>query len=137
MFRTHRTLLLTIVTAAVLTACGAPSSPGTGERTVDEPEARALAESAFDALNRGDYEAYSANWSADMKAAIGPDAFASFRSNVMADLGRYVSIEGIETASVQPGTYRYIFTVAFERGTAQLAFGFREGSDLIQGVFAL
>lgn len=127
-------LALALLAACAPTPGGDPSDPN---RTVDEAEAIELARSAFDALNDGDYAKYSAHWSNEMKAAIEEETFLAFRQDVLATVGPFVSIKEVTTTSVEPGTYRYVFTVAFERGEAQLAFGFKEGSDLIQGVFVL
>ncbi len=137
----NNSLATAIVSLAVVTlvACASAvgSDPGSGNRTVDEARATELAQRALEALNAGDYAGWSEHWSDDMKAAVKEENFLAFREQVMTNLGPFVAIEGVETTSVEPGTYRYIFTLTFERGDTKLAFGFVEGSDLIHGVFVV
>lgn len=125
------------VVVVAIAACGPAAGSDPGLRTVDQERATEMAQDALQALNDGDYAGYSEHWSDEMKAAIKEADFLAFRDQVMANLGEYVSIEDVELTSVAEGTYRYVFTVAFERGEADLAFGFHEGSNQVQGVFAL
>lgn len=136
----HTTLVrLSIAAVAVVavTACSPASGSDPDNRTVDQERATEMAQSALEALNEGDYARYSEHWSDEMKAAINEESFLAFRDQVLTNLGPFVAIEGVETTSVQPGTYRYVFTLAFERDEAKLAFGFVEGSDLIHGLFVV
>lgn len=97
-----------------------------------------MAERAFDALNDGDYQGWSADWSDAMKSAIGEDAFQSFRKQLMAQYGRFVSVQSVEQRpGEQEGFIRYAFELEFERGTVPFAFGFREDGEQIEGAFLL
>jgi hypothetical protein len=124
------------LTVAAIAACSVSAAPTASViPSVDEARARQIAENALDALNRGDFTTYSRDWSPTMKAAIGEKNFQAFREQIVASLGRYVSIESVALSSTKPGTYRYTFTLRFERGTGKLAFGFVDGGTLVEGVF--
>ena len=117
-------------------ACSPTSAAPTGAPLVSEARATEIATNALEALNAGDYAGYSRDWSETMKAAIKEQDFLRFRDAVLANVGHYVSIESVARSSVKPGTYRYTFTVRFERGSSTLAFGFRDGGTKVEGVFA-
>jgi hypothetical protein len=126
-------LLLTLI---ILAGCApAQGSPLPSGVLVTEADAIEMAGSALTALNDGDYDGWSEHWSDAMKSAIGEDAFLGFRDQVLATNGAYRSIADVTLSSVEPGTYRYTFTVAFERGEAEIAFAFVDGGHLIEGVF--
>ncbi len=123
-----------IVALAVLVA-GCSAGAALVESPVTEAEAVAMAENALLAFNADDYTAWSRDWSATMKAAIGEDAFHGFRDEFHAMLGDYQAIVDAEGGQgANSGTYRWTFDVDFEQGPYQLVLGFKEGSPLIEGV---
>jgi hypothetical protein len=133
MRRRLRLLAVAVVAAVVFVACGQsapdPTSPVTEEQAV------AMAANALEAFNRGDYAAWSKDWSEAMKTAIDEDAFLDFRQEYRAALGDYVSIEDVDGApGSSAGVYRWTFDVAFEKADYRMWFGFVEGSPLIEGV---
>lgn len=126
--------VLALVSAAVLIgACGGTST--TVESPVSEAQAMEMAERALDGFNRGDYAAWSQDWSETMKNAIDEAAFLAFRDPTYAELGNYRAISSaIGSQGADPGTYRWTFDIEFEQGNYQMWFGFKEGSPLIEGV---
>lgn len=129
-------LAAAILVAFAIAACSSPAgaAPGSITPTVSEAEATEMATNAFEALNDGDYAAWSRDWSASMKAAIKESDFLAFRQSVLDQLGAYEAIEKVELTSVKPGTYRYVFTLSFENGTGVIGLGFADGSDEVVGV---
>lgn len=116
---------------AVLAAC---SSPATAS-PVSETAAREMAEHMLAAYNAGDYDAWSRDWSQQMKDAIGAEAFASFRDQTMQVAGPFEAIESVESRpGNNPGVWRWEFTAQFETGTYVFMIAFNEGSPLIEGV---
>jgi hypothetical protein len=120
--------------ALALAACSAGAATP-APTDVDEKRATEIATSAMAAFNAGDYAGWSRDWSAEMKAAINEQAFLRFREQAMGGLGAYQSIEKAERVVKQEGTYRWVFTMKFEKGTATIGFGFKEGGVQVTGVF--
>lgn len=119
--------------AILLAACGGNSAPVASPIT--EAEAVEMAENALEAFNRGDYAAWSRDWSQTMKSVIDEKAFLSFREDYHDTLGDYVAITGVAGAQGKAsGTYRWTYDIAFERGEYRMWFGFKSGSPLIEGV---
>ncbi|HEX7173018.1 MAG TPA: DUF3887 domain-containing protein [Candidatus Limnocylindria bacterium] len=122
------TALVVVITIA---ACSSPatSSP------VSEREARVMAEEMLMAYNDGDYGAWSAAWSTQMKDAIDDAAFAAFREQTMAVAGAYQAIESVESRpGNNAGVWRWEFIARFENGRYVFMIAFNEGSPLIEGV---
>lgn len=116
---------------AVLSACSSP----TAASPVSESAARGMAEHMLAAYNAGDYEAWSRDWSQQMKDGIGEEAFASFRDQAMQIAGSFEAIESVESRpGDNPGVWRWEFTARFENGTYVFMIAFNEGSPLIEGV---
>lgn len=118
-----------------LLAAACSGTPADGPETIDDARATEIALGAFEAFNAGDYEGWSRHWSGTMKGAIPEDAFLSWRSDAMGQLGRYLSLGTPQRSSRQEGTYRWSFPVTFERGTASIGFAFVAGRDEVEGVF--
>jgi hypothetical protein len=129
-----KALALTALVVA-LAACGSTAAQPPATPAVDETTAIAMAERALAGLNAGNYAAWSGDWSATMKSAIKEGDFLAFRDTVLGSLGPYVSVERAELGSKAPGTYRWTFAVAFERGKGTIAFGFADGGSKVEGVF--
>ena len=137
----NRQLRLIVLTALAVLAIGAYSAFSTtsaaapSDRAVDEAQATEIATNALNAFNAGDYAGWTRDWSGTMKSAIKESDFLGFRDQLMAAKGRFVAIESVDVASNKPGTYRYTFTVAFEKGSARLGFSFAGDSPSVEGVF--
>jgi hypothetical protein len=127
-------LAVALFIAVMSVACGQSTSDITSP--VTEEQVVAMAENALEAFNRGDYAAWSKDWSDTMKSAIDESAFLTFREQYRAVLGDFVSIEETTGAPGESsGTYRWTFDIVFERADYRMRFGFAEGSPLIEGVF--
>ncbi|HET7726193.1 MAG TPA: DUF3887 domain-containing protein [Candidatus Limnocylindrales bacterium] len=124
-----------LVAALTVAACSSGSVPAPMvQADVDEARATEIATNALDALNRGDYAAWSRDWNDAMKAAIKEADFQAFRASVLEGLGRYVEIKGADYGSYSPGTYRWTFTIAFEKGEGKLGFAFNAGDPRVGGL---
>jgi hypothetical protein len=132
-----RGLLVVALLLGTLAACStAPTAsvPPPANPAVDEAEATEMARSALEGYNAGDYARWTRDWSPAMKAAIPEAAWRDGLDEAYATLGRYVSIDGVELVSFEPGTYGYTFTVTFERKVATVRFAFVGDSPLVDGV---
>ena len=132
------TLFVLLIVAVFVTACGASSSDvpqGEAVSVLTQEEATAMIDSALQALNTGDYAAWSRDWDDDMKAMISEKAFQDYRSQVLAAYGQYVSLESVEIQpGVNKGYVRWVAIANFEKGKIKFAFGFPNDSRLIKGV---
>ena len=79
-----------------------PNRP-TIDPVVDAAAATTMATRALTGFNEGDYAAWSADWSDTMKAAIDEPAFLAAREQLMATLGKYVSLSDPQLGSYVPG----------------------------------
>jgi hypothetical protein len=132
------TTLFVLLTAALLaTACGAPAEPqGEAVSVLSKHEATAIIENALQAINTGDYAAWSRDWDSNMKAAIKDKDFQSYRDQVVTQYGQYLSLESVEIQpGLQKGNVRWIAIADFEKGKIKFTFGFPNDSRLIKGVF--
>jgi hypothetical protein len=113
-----------------------PASGGTLTSAVSEDEARAMAEEILTALNEGDYAAWSANWSQELKDAINEEAFLAFRDEALAQRGDFQDITDVtlEEGS-EEGFVRWVLTAEHEDGPATLALGFETDGREITGIF--
>jgi len=132
--RSMRKLALVLMASLVIIACSGARADGPG--AVDEARATEIAAQALEAFNAGDYDGWSRDWSEAMKEAIDADAFTAWRAAAMEQLGRYVSLGAATRTSRSPGTYRWTFTVRFEKGEAPFGFAFAGEGQQVEGVFA-
>lgn len=131
------TLFVLLIVALLASACGSADSASQGEAVsvLTQEEATEMIDSALQALNTGDYAAWSRDWDDAMKAAIPDSAFQEYRNQVVAAYGQYVSLESVE---IQPGkTKGYVRWVAianFEKGKICFTFGFESDGRQITAV---
>jgi hypothetical protein len=129
-------LFALLIAALVASACGSASAE-TGEVTsvFTEAEATSIAENALNALNSGDYAAWSRDWDDSMKSAINEDAFQQYREQVLSQIGQYQSILSVEmTPSKQAGSVRWVFTCQFEKARVRFIMAFPEDGKLANTV---
>ena len=132
------TLFILLIAAVLASACASASTAPQGEAVsvLSQEEASALIDSALEALNTGDYAAWSRDWADDMKAAIQDKDFQSYRDQVVAQSGQYVAIESIE---IQPGInadrVRWVAVADFEKGKIKYMFSFLPDGKQVKGVF--
>lgn len=123
-------MMLALAIAVAACATSAVNSP------VTEAEARRMAESMLAAYNDGDYARWSADWSQQMKDAIGEEAFSSFRDQAMTIAGRFEQINGVEMrpSETRADAVRWEFATEFDNGAFTFLIAFHQGSKLIEGV---
>ena len=132
------TLFVLFIVAVIATACGAGNKAPQGKAVsvLSKEEATTMIDSALQALNTGDYATWSRDWDNDMKAAIKDKDFQSYRDQVVAQYGQYVSLESVEIQpGLQKGNVRWIAIADFEKGKIKYSFGFPNDSRLIKGIF--
>jgi hypothetical protein len=138
--RTKRIALFVLsVVVGIAAACGSPSAgvpQGKAESVLTQEEATTMIDRALQALNTGDYAAWSRDWDEDMKAAIRDKDFQSYRDQVVAQYGQYVSLESVEIQpGLQKGNVRWVAIAGFQKGRIKFSFGFANEGRLIQGIF--
>jgi hypothetical protein len=121
--------------AGVLAGCG-PQAPAGPASKLTEAEAAAMLDSALQALNTGDYAAWTRDWSDDMKAAIKEADFLAYRDEVLAAYGAY---EGMASLELLPGAngpqfVRWSAVADFEQGQIRFNFGFQRDGNQIVGL---
>jgi hypothetical protein len=132
-------LFVLLVIVLISAACGPASAnapQGKAESVLTEEEASRLIEGALQALNTGDYAAWSQDWADDMKAAIKDADFQSYRQQVISQYGQYVALESIE---IQPGInadrVRWVAIADFEKGKIKYTFSFLPDGRQVKGIF--
>jgi hypothetical protein len=132
-------LFVLLIVAAITAACG--SAPADfprdkAESVLSQEEASSLIDSALQALNTGDYAAWSRDWADDMKAAIKDKDFQSYRDQVVTEYGQYLALESVE---MQPGSQadrvRWVVVAGFEKGKIRYAFSFLPDGKQVKGIF--
>ena len=133
------TLFALLIATMIAAACGsAPADvpQGKAQSVLSQEEASTLIDRALQALNTGDYAAWSRDWADDMKAAIKDKDFQSYRDQVVAQYGQYVALESIE---IQPGTnvdrVRWVVVADFEKGKIKYTFSFLPDGKQVKGIF--
>lgn len=128
-------ILVTGILATALVACTTPAAPAGGSTPpVDEAGATAIAQNALDGYNSGEYEVWARDWSDTMRSVIRDADFQAARSQLMANTGRFLAIEGVAYQETKPGIHRYTFTVAFEKMTTPFWISFIGDSPKVEGV---
>lgn len=133
------TLFVLLVVAIIITACSSASADepqGKAESVLSQEEASALIDNALQALNTGDYAAWSQDWADDMKSAIKDSDFQDYRNQVVTQYGQYIALESIE---IQPGInadrIRWVVIADFEKGKIKYTFSFLPDGKQVKGIF--
>lgn len=131
------TLFVLFVLSILAAACGTRNAAPRGEAVsaLSQQEASAMIENALQAINTGDYGAWSHDWDDAMKAAIPDSAFQDYRSMVLSQYGKYTSLESVEIQpGMQKGNVRWVAVADFEKGKIKFTFGFAQEGRQIKGV---
>lgn len=130
------TLFVLLIVALLVAACGgAPASDGEVTSVLTEAEATAIAENALNALNTGDYAAWSRDWDNDLKGAINEEAFLQFREQALGQVGQFQSILSAEMApSTRADSVRWVFTCQFENAKVRFIMAFPKDGRLANTV---
>jgi hypothetical protein len=78
--------------------------------------ANATVDRMLDAVNAGDYAAFTQNFSAPMKSAVDQGRFNAIVANMTETKGKYVSRAPVPTAATQQGYNIFIYDCQFENG---------------------
>lgn len=128
-------LALSLITTA---ACTAESAVDETDPTsvVSEAEAREMMTTALEGFNAEDYQAWSRDWSAEMKSAITKEVFRDFLANTKPTTGAYVAIEDLELIPGEVSGYvRWQASVRFEESDIRFGFGMKPSERTVYGVF--
>lgn len=129
-------LFISLILAVLASACGsARADDGKVTSVLTEAEATAIAENALNALNSGDYAAWSRDWDDSMKSAINEEAFLQYREQVLAQTGQFQSIISVEmTPSKRADSVRWVFTCQFENAKVRFIMAFPQDGKLANTV---
>lgn len=132
-------VILLFAVAACNSPAGGGGAPSNAEQTVtsmlSQEQALEMGENALQAINSGDYAAWSRDWSDTMKKAINEKTFQTFRDATLRDYGRYQSIAEVRLAPGRTsGTTRWEFITHFEKGDLLFYLAFYENSVEVDGV---
>lgn len=130
------TVFVLLIVAVIASACGsAPAQADEVTSAFTEAEATAVGENALNALNSGDYAAWSRDWDETMKAAVNEDAFLQYREQTLAQVGQFESILAVEmNPSRQAGSVRWVFTCQFEKARVRFIMAFPQDGRLANTV---
>lgn len=132
------TLFVLWIVAVLASACGNASSVPQGKAVsvLTQEEASTMIDSALQAINSGDYAAWSQDWADDMKAAIPDPDFQEYRKQVIAQYGQYIALESIK---IEPGQnvdrVRWVVVANFEKGKIKYSFSFLPDGRQVKGIF--
>lgn len=131
------TVFVLLIVAVLVSACGTSNaSQGEPVSILSQKEATEILENAMQGFQRGDYAAWSRDWSYAMKNAIREDAFLDFREQVTAQYGQFVSIRSIEIRpGAKAGYVRWVATCDFEKAQIMMNFSFLNDGVEVDGVF--
>ena len=135
--KTKFTILFVLLFLTVLaSACGStPTGTGKVTSVFTEAEATTVADNALNALNTGDYAAWSRDWDTSLKSAITEEAFLDYRDQALAKVGQYQSIISVEmTPSKNAGVVRWVFTCQFEKAKVRFIMAFPQDGKLANTV---
>lgn len=129
-------LFALLIIAVLASACGsAPADDSKVTSVLTEAEATTIAENALNALNSGDYAAWSRDWDDSMKSAIDEKAFLQYREQALAQAGRFQSILSVEMGpSKQADSVRWVFTCQFENAKVRFIMAFPKDGKLANTV---
>jgi hypothetical protein len=131
----HRTTLILILlaslTLAALVACGPQATA-----TVSEAHVTALAEEKMQALNNGDYAAFTADFSEVLAGAIPETNFQDLRETILGASGRFESVTGLRLTNARTSGYvNYIVTCQFEEEEVLLTLVYAVDGEQVEGIF--
>jgi hypothetical protein len=131
----HRTTLILILlashTLAALIACGPQATAAVSEAYVTT-----LAEEKMQALNNGDYAAFTADFSEVLAGAIPETNFQDLRETILGASGRFESVTGLRLTNARTSGYvNYIVTCQFEEEEVLLTLVYAVDGEQVEGIF--
>ncbi len=133
-------LPMAVLAAVAVSGCAVINTPTQATEAVKNEVlsyANPIADRMLAAINSGNYAAFSADFSQDVRNKINMDAFVSLVSSLRASIGRYVSrdsgAEVMEVGEYYSVTYTTQFT---DDSPVSFMLSFKKGgSRLVEGVF--
>lgn len=126
--------VLLVFGLTLLAGCALNAPAGTA--SISEQEAREIAEGALAALNAGDYEAFSANFSEVMREAMDEDSFRQLRDTLQETSGTYLSLSGPKLVKAStPNAVGYVYECEFEKEEVVMTHYYFVGGHQVEGFF--
>ena len=97
-------------------------------------EINSISEEILQAINSGDYPAFSAHFSPIMKEALNESSFQNTRELILDSSGQYVSNPNPRITS-DSGYVIFVYDSQFEKEIVQMRITFLEGSDVVEGLW--
>jgi hypothetical protein len=119
--RHDRYIIIAALVAVILVSMGCVSAGKPSQQAMDA--ANVTADRMLNAINAGDYEGFTQNFSSTMRSAVGENRFNEIKSNMTDAYGKYVSRAPIPTTTTVQGYNVFLYDCQFEKSkvTVQLA----------------
>ncbi len=130
---------LAVLAALVVSGCAVTNTPMQATEAVRNEVlsySNPIADRMLTAINSGDYAAFSADFSQDVRNTINIDEFGSLASSLRASIGRYVSRDSGADVMEVGEYYRVTYTTQFtDDSPVSFVLSFKKGgSHLVEGV---
>ncbi len=109
----NRYILIAALATVIVLSAGCISAGVPPQPAIDA--ANVTVDRMLNAVNDGDYAAFTQNFSAPMKSAVGQDRFNLIKNNMTELYGKYVSRAPAPAASIYQGYDRFIYDCQFEK----------------------
>jgi hypothetical protein len=130
------TLGIALISLLMVTGCNGGTVGPTVSLKVTGDQAGQIARNALEAYNSGDYSAWSRDWSANMKGAIGEREFLAVRERLIDRYGRCASISNaMLEPSPRSGYVRWAFTAECQSGQLRFIFAFPGDGNRAESVY--
>ena len=126
-----RLVVLLLVLSLFVVGCGPQGTAALSQEAIQN-----LAQEKMEAINSGDYEAFTAGVSDVLQRAIPEEDFLSLRETILETSGQFEAITGSRIADARTQGYvSYIFTCQFEEENVQLTMVYAIDGDQVEGLF--
>ena len=126
-----RLVVLLLVLSLFVVGCGPQETAALSQEAIQN-----LAQEKMEAINSGDYEAFTAGVSDVLQRAIPEEDFLSLRETILETSGQFEAITGSRIADARTQGYvSYIFTCQFEEENVQLTMVYAIDGDQVEGLF--
>ncbi len=109
----NRFILTAALAAIIMLSTGCVSGGMPSPAAMDA--ANVTVDRMLNAVDGGDYPAFTQNFSSQMKSAVTRDRFNLIKTNMTELYGKYVSRAPVPSASVYQGYDRFIYDCQFEK----------------------
>jgi len=124
-------LIVTIVTTLFLASCQPPKPAALSNDQVVQ-----VVENTLKAINAGDYQSFTQDFSAEMKNAFTEEQFTSLADMLQNASGNYVSCADSEPALSNNQDYAvYRLTCTYEKEGVIVTVTFKVDGDKVEGLF--